>query len=372
MTESELPISPEILLILTVVFTIGASFFCSVLEAALLSVNVPSVIDRKEKGSRGAALLLKLKTDRIEDAISAILSLNTVSNTIGSVTAGNLAGMVLGGHWLITFPILLVLGILIFSEIIPKTIGAVYASRMMGFVGYTVNVLTFVMWPLVVLSRLVTSRITNDDASKVTRGDISAMLSMAAAEGAITAHQSYLFASLLNSDQINLSDVMTPRSVMVTLPVETTRQELTEQERWGAFSRLPVYQDNPENIIGYIVVRQAMAAALRHDQDFSNLNDFVRPLTFLPRTYSVGDALRALTRKNEQLALVLDEYGTVRGLVTMEDLIETLLGIEIMDETDHTSDMRELAERLRNSRLARLDLVDPENDSPEQKKGPVS
>jgi len=347
--------SPEILLVSTVLFTIGTSFFCSVLEASLLSVNITTVMDMQEKGSRGAALLLQLKRERIEDAISSILSLNTVANTIGSTFAGYLAAAIWSEVWVGIFTAAFVFAILVFSEIIPKTIGAIYGQRLVPFVGYTVNFLTVGMYPFVVISRSITRRISRRDEQTVTRGDISALVSLAADEGAITSHLSYIFSSLLDSDKISLADVMTPRSVIAMMPADATVDDLAGSEEVRSFSRVPIYDENPDDVIGYVIVRQVLARGLREGKGDMKLSVLKRQATMLPKSYSVGDGLRALVRKREHMAFVLDEYGSLRGLVTLEDLIETILGIEIIDESDRVVDMRAVAMRIRDQRLAKIE-----------------
>ncbi|MDJ0840551.1 MAG: CNNM domain-containing protein [Acidobacteriota bacterium] len=347
--------SPEILLLLTVLFTIATSFFCSVLEAALLSVHIATVIDRKEQGHRGAELLLSMKRERIEEAISAILSLNTVTNTIGSTLAGAQAAALWDDFWVGLFTFLFVLGILIFSEIIPKTIGALYSVQLISFVGYTLRVLVIVMLPLVWLASHVTRFITRQDEVTITRGDISAMVTLAADEGAISSEQSHLFSNLLDSDEVSLNDVMTPVSVMAMMHWEATVKDLAGNEEVSFFSRIPLYDKDKDDIKGYIIVRQLVVSALRSGGGDRKLKEFMRPATVLPKSYSVGDALRGLIRKKEHMAIVLDEYGSLRGLVTLEDLIETLLGIEIIDESDRAVDMRDLAMKIREERLTRIE-----------------
>jgi len=356
--------TPSLLLLIIVVLTIHFSFVCSILEAALLSANMATLVDKKEKGSVGAALLLRIKRERMEDGISAILCLNTSTNGIGAILTGAQASLVwVDKEHVAIFTASFVLGILIFGEIIPKTLGNLYAIRMVELVGRSVYWLTILLYPFVFISRRITGLFTGKGEDAVTRGDVSAMVSLAMESGAITRDQSYLFLNLLGSDEVSLADVMTPRSVITMISAEAQVEDFLHYEEIRAFSRIPVYEDGPDDIKGYVIVRQVMAAALKHGAENLKLSSFIRPAIMLPKSYSVGDSLRRLTRTKEHLALVLDEYGTIRGLITLEDLIETILGIEIIDESDKEVDMRDVALKIRDKRLQLIEQRKAKNSS---------
>ena len=204
-------------------------------------------------------------------------------------------------------------------------------------------------------TRLITKLIASDTKGGVTRGEIHEMVNMATTQGTLTNQQSLVFANLMQLDRLDVTDVMTPRSVITMMPVESNIGELVEHEEIKAFSRVPLYSENTDDVKGYLVVRQVLMELVLHGDTTRKLADFLRPVVYLPESCTVGQAMRRLISKSEHIALVLDEYGGVRGLVTMEDLIETMLGVEIIDEFDKAVDMRELALKIRDERLARIE-----------------
>ncbi len=342
-------------LLITVFVALAISFLCSILEAALLSVRAPTLMRLQENGSKGAGRLLSLKQDKLDDAISAILTLNTIAHTIGAALAGAQAAALFGDAWVGWFSAALTLLILVITEIIPKTLGAVHAPQLSPLVGHTTYWLTWAMTPFLFMTRAITQLIARNKTTPVTPGEISAMVSIAADQGALTAEQSALLSNLLREDAINIADVMTPRSVITAMLAETSIDEFMKREEINAFSRIPVFGDSQDDVLGYVLVRELFAfAAAGGDRDRA-LGTFKRPICVLPKSYSVGDALRVMTAKREHLAIVLDEYGGVSGLVTLEDLFETLLGVEIIDESDRVADLRKVAMNIRDQRLARIE-----------------
>lgn len=349
------------LLFLIVALALSISFICSILEAGFLSVQVPRLLERQDSGgSKGITLFLELKQHKVDDAISAILTLNTISNTIGAALAGAQAVALWGDHWIGLFSAALTMLILIFSEIIPKTLGAVYAMKLAPAVGSLTFLLTLVMKPILAFTRLITKLIVRKENEFVTRGEISAMVALAASQGAISPLQSRLLSNFLEFESLNLGHVMTPRPVLTAMPQRATVAEMLANDAVKSFSRIPVYGKNLDDIKGYVIVRQVWASiAMGGDRDQA-LSSFRRPISVLPKTYSLGKALRTLIKRSEHLAVVLDEYGGVSGLVTLEDLIETILGVEITDELDRVVDLRSAAEKIRDQRLERMNR--PNND----------
>ena len=342
------------LLVLFVVFALGVSFLCSLLEATLLSAGMASLSEQRAAGNRGAGWLLDLKRTRIDDAISAILILNTLANTLGATMAGAQAARVFGSAWIGLFSGVLTLLILVISEIIPKTLGAVYARSLSGIVGWALLFLTRLMTPALVLSRVLTRLLTRGKKTGFSRGELAAVIDTAAKEGALTRDESSLLSNLLRSREIQIEDVMTPRTVTFMMPVDKTVEDLLSEPEAEAFSRIPLYRDDPDNVVGYVLQRDVMKAVVTGCERSRRLDAFMREIWFIPEVISVGQALQQFLKRREPLAMATDEHGAIAGLVTLEDLTETLLGTEIVDELDRIVDLRQEAMELRDRRLERL------------------
>jgi CBS domain containing-hemolysin-like protein len=343
------------LLLLFVGFALSVSFLCSLLEAALLSARRGMLANRKAGGSRAAALLLDIKEQRIDDAISAILILNTVANTLGATLAGAQAAHVFGSTAVGIFSGLLTLLILVFSEIIPKTLGALYAQRLVGLVGYTLHGLTVGMSPALAVSRMLTRLLAPRHPAKFSKGELEALIATAARDGAIDPAQTKLLESLMRFDSVRVSDVMTPRPVMVMLPANATVADLLATPETDAFSRIPLHEpDHPDDVVGYVLQREVLRKAASASARQAPLLAFRRPVIFIPGLIRAGAALSQLLDQREALAVVVDEHGSIEGVLTLEDLTETLIGAEIVDESDRVVDLRKAALEHRDRRLARL------------------
>ncbi len=343
------------LLVLFVGFALSVSFLCSLLEAALLSARRGMLAERSAAGSRGAGLLLEIKEDRIDDAISAILILNTVANTLGATMAGAQAARVFGNSAVGIFSGILTFLILVFSEIIPKTLGALYASQMSGLVGYTLHGLTTIMSPALSVSRVLTRLLTPNQPTRLSKGELEAFIATAAKEGAIDPAQTSLLESLMRFDTVRVSDVMTPWPVMVMMPSNATVPDLLATPATDAVSRIPIHEpEKPDNVVGYVVQREVLRAAATETGPDRSLDAFRRPVFFIPGFLRAGVALRQLLDRREALAVVVDEHGSIEGVITLEDLTETLIGAEIVDESDRVVDLRKAALEYRDRRLARL------------------
>ncbi len=342
------------LLLVYVGGALSVSFLCSLLEAALLSARIVTLAERKEAGDRGATRLLFLKQERIDDAISSILILNTVANTIGATLAGAQATVVFRSIWIGWFSFVFTLMILVFSEIIPKTLGTVFAAQLVGFVAGTLQVLIWLLKYPLILTRLLTRFLTRKKQASISRGELAAMITLATREGTLPAADSRVVANVLRYHEIKIEDVMTPRTVVTMLPAEASIAELLADENCRVFSRIPLFEGTPDNAVGYILQREVLTAAARGDERSTPLDRFLRKALYLPEGQTVGRALRRMTEGREHLALVTDEYGGISGLVTLEDLVETTLGIEILDESDRVADLRAEAIKLRDKRLRGL------------------
>ncbi len=342
------------LLLIYVGFALGISFLCSLLEAALLSARIVSLSQRRAAGSRGAALLLELKQTRLEDAISAVLIINTVANTLGATMAGAQAAVVFGSAWVGLFSGVLTFLILVFSEIIPKTLGSAYATALSGFVGRALHILTRSMAPVLLVSRAITWLLARDRKVSFSRGDLATVIAVAAKDGAITTDESRLFGNLLRFREVQVEDVMTPRTVAFMLPDDATVADLLKTPEADVFSRIPIFSEDRDHILGYVLQREILKAAAAGCDHGQPLKRYMRPITFIPELASVGSALRQILVRREHLAAVTDEHGGISGLVTLEDLTETILGVEIVDESDRVVDLRQAAAKLRDERLERL------------------
>lgn len=342
-----------ILLLAYVGIAVGFSFLCSILEASFLSARIASLMERKESGDASAALLLRLKQERVDDALSAILILNTMANTLGATLAGAQAKVLFDDVWVGVFTVGLVLLILLGSEIVPKTLGAVYAMKMVPFTAHAIRVLIAALSFLLYGTRLITQFLARRrTAQPISRRELAAMVAAAARDGTLPAADSLVVSNVLSYHEIKVADVMTPRTVIAMLPARTTIGSFLEDESIRSFSRIPLFEDDRDNVVGYVLQREVLSAAARGAAHETPLASFRRKALYLPETQTVGGALRHLTERREHLAFVTDEYGGINGLVSLEDLMETTLGIEILDESDRVADLRAEAIKLRDRRLA--------------------
>lgn len=346
------------LLVVYVASALLASFLCSILEAAMLSVRDLELLQRADGGDAGAARLLAIKRDRIDDAISAILTVNTVAHTVGATLAGAQASIVFGDAWIGVFSAVLTLLVLVVTEIIPKTLGTVHASRLVGFVGLTTALMMKVATPLLLVTRLLTRMLTRDKKEDtVSHREVAALVSVATRQGALKKEISTALSNLLRFDEVRVQDIMTPRTVLAMQRVDATVEDLLRDESRGLFSRVPLYEDTPDQVRGYVIVRQVLAEAARSEDRSTPLRDFMRPVKFVPATQKLTELLHHLIEWREHMALVVDEFGGVSGIVTLEDAVETILGREILDELDTVADLRALATELRDRRMKRNELI---------------
>lgn len=336
-------------LLITVSVALGISFLCSVLEAAIFSVRSTELSERASKGEISARRLKDIKENRLDDAISSILILNTIAHTIGAAMAGAQAAHVFGDAWVGVFSGVLTLLVLVLTEIIPKTIGAVYASRLVGFVSMALAVLMRALHPLLLVTRAITRLIAHSDHGKITRGEVRAMVETASEMGLLQAQESQIVKNALHLGRVPVDAVMTPRTVVRRVAASLPASALLEPEHAVPFTRIPLYEKSEENIVGYIMVPEVLRACL-DERGQTPLRDLARTLPSLDEHTSVGEALRTLMNAGDHIALVQDAFGGMAGIVTLEDLLETLLGAEIMDESDEVADLRELAMELRAKR----------------------
>ena len=346
-------------LVIIVTLSLAISFLCSILEASLLSAGVVELSRRKEKGDKGAGMLLELKEQRLEDSIAAILTFNTFAHTIGAALSGAQAAVVFGDKWVGAFSAVLTVLILIITEIIPKTIGSVYAEQLAGFVSRTIRLMLPIMKPVLFCTRALTSLFTSKGghAKATTRGDVVAMLKIATRDGALRQEESRVLANFLKFDEINVSMVMTPRTVVTMFEESQTLGEILDASESKAYSRLPIYKESQDHVTGYVLMRELLQEAVDDVPEETPMQRYLRPLPVVQEELSVGAALKQFVREKAHMAMVADELGMISGLVTMEDLIETALGVEIVDELDRAVDMRKVALELRDRRLAQMRIL---------------
>jgi CBS domain containing-hemolysin-like protein len=341
------------LLVLIVTTALSVSFLCSVLEAALFSARMPELLARRDRGDRGATLLLELKTKRMDDAISAILILNTIAHTIGAALAGAQAAVVFGDRWVGVFSGVLTLLVLVATEIIPKTLGATYASQLVGFVARTVKGLTVALAPALTLSRSLTRLVGHAKPSGVSRAEVGALVALAARQGALQHEESRVVSNVLRLEGLTVEDVMTPRTVVAMAPQSMTLGDFLEDASVQPYSRIPLFEGTRDDVVAYVTQREVLRAAREPDSADRPLSEIARPIRHVPETAKLGVVLRQLIDNGEHIAVAHDEFGVDSGVVTLEDLVETILGVEIVDESDPMPDLRELATAIRDERLKR-------------------
>ena len=311
------------LLVLFVILAIGVSFLCSILEAVLLSIT-PSYVEAMAQDKAPMADKLRKLREDIERPLAAILSLNTIAHTVGATGAGAQAGIVFDDLGVGIFSAVLTLGILVLSEIIPKTLGATYWR---GLVPFTVR------------TRLLKS---GDGNSEVSREEIAALASAGQREGVVEEDETRVVKNLFRLPQIKAHQVMTPRTVIESVSGDATVASIVEGRESFTHSRLPVIGESVDEISGFVLTRDLLQAVV-NKKGKSKASDFVRELPIVAEDVDLDALLDLLLERDAHIALVQDEIGGTAGLVTMEDVIETLLGSEIVDEHDKAADLRQVA-----------------------------
>lgn len=347
------------LLLLFLTISIVFSFLCSILEAVLLSVT-PSYISIKEQEGNPLATDLKAFKEDIDRPLSAILTLNTIAHTVGAIGVGASATKVWPDNDLITgmvVPVLVTLAILILSELIPKTLGANSWKSLTGFTVKSLKLMMFALAPFIWMSQLITKGLKKEkDKSVLSRVDYLAMTQVGEKSGAIKKGESKIIQNLLKFESIKVSDTMTPRTVVVSAPENMTIGEFHNKHPELRFSRIPVYKETPDNITGFFLKDQLLLS-LVNKKDDAPLSAIKREIITTNRNLPIPELFNLFMEKREHIAEVVDEYGTMSGIVTMEDVIETLLGLEIMDEFDNVKDMQQLARKNWEQRARRIGLI---------------
>ncbi|GLP95099.1 CNNM domain-containing protein [Paraferrimonas sedimenticola] len=336
------------LLTIYVLIAIGISFMCSIFEAVLLSIT-PSYVATLRKDKPKTAARMSKQKDNVEAPLAAILTLNTVAHTAGAAGAGAQAAKVFGDNMLGVFSAVLTLMILLLSEIIPKTLGANYWRALAPAVSLALVWLERLMWPLVWLSMQISKVLGRAEQGHYVRQELSAMADVGLQQGELEEHESKFLKKMLDAKAMQVTAVMTPRTVMFALDQQTSLKTYSDKYVNSPFSRIPVYQDEPDNIKGY-VVRNDILLAEKSEPD-EVLASLRKNLVVIPETARILDVFELLIKRHSQIAMVVDEYGDTQGIVTQEDIIESMLGLEIVDSNDPVTDMQRLARKLWQHRI---------------------
>ncbi|QHI37357.1 Magnesium and cobalt efflux protein CorC [Kordia antarctica] len=352
------------LLILYGVVSIFFSFLCSILEAVLLSVTPTFVNIKKKEGKPYADALKELKKD-VDKPLIAILTLNTIAHTVGAIMVGAEAKKIFNdeGYGVFIVSSVMTILILVTSEIIPKTIGATYWRQLANFTTKTLGIMvtilkyTGILWVLQLFTKIIGSK---GHGSVLSREDFSAMTEIATDKGVFHESESKVIRNLLGFRDILVKDVMTPRSVLKIVASDKTIQQFFDENPNLKFSRIPIHGAKEDDISGYVLKDKIMEAII-HGRGEEPLESIRRELLVTERNLPIPELFEQLIEQREHIALVVDEYGSVSGLVSQEDVIETLLGLEIMDESDNVADLQQLARKSWENRAKKLGLIEKNN-----------
>lgn len=364
------------ILILYAFISIFFSFLCSILEAVLLSVTPTFININKKNGKSYATTLETLKND-VDKPLIAILTLNTIAHTVGAILVGVQAEKVFGtgDNSIMIVSAVMTLLILVLSEIIPKTIGATYWKNLANFTSKALNILIFplkytgILWLLQLATKLIGGKSAH--VSTVSRDSFLAMTDIAHEEGVFQESESKVIKNLLNFQKILAKDIMTPRTMMVMEDEKKSVKAFFEEHQELGVSRIPIYSEHPDNITG-LVLKDDVYKQMALDHDHTTLEEIGRDIIIVERLMPIPKVFEQLIESKNHMALVVDEYGTVTGLVTMEDVIETLLGLEIMDESDNVEDLQIQARKSWEERAKRLGIYKNDITNKDKTIGPDS
>ncbi|MBT8113754.1 MAG: DUF21 domain-containing protein [Arenicella sp.] len=355
------------LLITFFVLAIFFSFLCSLWEAVLLSITPTYARIQHQQETAIGRYLYEFK-ENIDRPLAAILTLNTIAHTVGAIGVGEQAATI----WSetnplmtrVAVPVAMTLAVLLLSEIVPKTIGALYWQRLSSFTVYSLRFLVVILAPLVWMGQLITRSLKHGSEQVVlTRHDFLAMAEFGAQDGVFEDRETEMIGSLLGFSEIQVKDVMTPRTVVTATTEDQTISNYYQRLKEHPFSRIPTFKESGKDQINGYFLRVDLLQAMIEGRGEEPLSALHRDIVAVGDSVAVTDLFVLLMEKREHIAVVLDDFGGMAGIVTMEDLIETLLGMEIVDETDTTTDMRVLAQRLRERRASALGALEAKNES---------
>lgn len=350
------------LLSIYVSIALGFSFLCSIAEAVLLSISPAFIENQREVSPKYAQLLDKLKGEYIDRSLAAILTLNTIAHTVGAIASGAEANKVFGSAWFGVFSAVMTLAILFLSEIVPKTIGAVYWRSLSKPVAYFIQYLTIVLAPLVWVSERLTKLLNRGHDNHFSRDELVAMAKVGAKSGSIESQEARIIENLLAFTSLQVKNIMTPRTVIGALPEDTTIHDAVEFITQHPFSRIPLFEEDIDNLNGF-VLRFDILLAHKQGKGDEHVSSLKRDLDVVPATQSLFSLKTQLIQKNSHMAAIVNEYGGIDGIVTLEDIFETLVGFEIVDEMDKNEDMQVLARKLWSQRKKTMGIntEDPTN-----------
>ncbi len=349
------------LLIAFFLLAIVVSFLCSLWEAVLLSITPSYAQIKLKEGSRIGKSIQSFKED-IDRPLAAILTLNTIAHTVGAVGVGNQATKIWAEvNPLVTsllVPVVMTLAILVLSELIPKTIGANYWKELAAFTVKSLSWVIILLFPLVWFSQFITKALKKDKAKSVfSRLDFLALTEVGADQGVFEKHESDIITNLLKFNAVQAKDVMTPRVMVKAVPREQSIGEFYKANRKAHFSRILLYKESSiDKVTGYVLKDELLTGLLENRQD-EQIHLFEREIITVPENFPIPELFNLFLRQREHIALVLGEFGGMSGIVTMEDVIETLLGLEVVDETDHVEDIQAQARKNWEKRAKRLGLT---------------
>lgn len=346
-----------VILLLYLFLALVVSFLCSIMESVLLSMPQSFLMVKQQEGHKWAHSFSRLKAN-VDKPLSAILSLNTIAHTIGAAGVGAQAVKVFGDEYFGLVSIVLTILILVLTEIIPKVIGTQYWRNLAKPSYYILQTMMIIVYPLVIGSAFITKLISKNKQEQTTsREEIAALASIGTNEGLFSDKENKIIQNILRLKNIKVTEIMTPRVVLSMADENTQVNDFLTDKNYLKFSRIPIYSGNDENITGY-VFRQEIFEKLAEDKHKLPLKEIKREITVVPNSMVLFSLWEVLLEKKEHIALIVDEYGGVEGIVTMEDIIETLLGLEIMDEKDTVIDMQKFARERWKRRQIKYNLID--------------
>lgn len=350
------------LLVIYCIITVGTSFLCSIFESVILSVTPAYIAVKTTQSPKVGNKLLKLK-QQIDRSLAGILTLNTTANTLGSAGVAAQALVVYGDGAVAITSGLLTLMILIFAEIIPKTIGTVYWKKLAPAATIVIPFFIYVTYPFVLISELISSLLGSKGLHQVTREEMIMTAELGADEGTLNKKESLVIRNLLMLNKISITDIMTPRSVVFGFEKQMTVGQVFNDHKTIQFSRIPVFNETMDNVEG-VILRYKLMEAYAQDLDEMTIDNFMKPIHSVPEDSSVAACLDQFIKRKEHIFIVIDDYGVTTGIITLEDVVETLLGVEIVDEFDSVEDMRKYARELWEERKkTRITFTAPKNKS---------
>lgn len=348
-----------LILIGSILLALGFSFLCSIAEAVLLSVTPSYIESLRGKSPKRAERLRKLKLENVDRSLAAILTLNTIAHTVGAILSGAKATVVFGSAWFGVFSAIMTLMILFLSEIVPKTLGAVYWKQLVGPTALFVHGLIWLLYPMVWISEYLTQWISGGKKGHVfSRDELISMARIGEASGDMPKSESRILKNLFRLGILTAQDIMTPRTVIASLDEKETLSAVLATVTKRPFSRIPIYKDDKDQIDGF-VLRDDVLMGNARDRGEHTLESIRRDIMRVPHTILLTELFDFFLKERQHIAIVLDEYGGTKGLVTLEDLVETLLGMEIIDETDNVVDMRALARKRWKHRAKSMGIDEP-------------